>query len=64
MNEEPKPGTWGAVTRATGEEHERFKRAMNKLFITKEEFLTHGPTIVFMKYYECVKELKKGEKNE
>lgn len=36
MNEEPKPGTWGAVTRSTEEEHQEFKRMLDRLMITPE----------------------------
>lgn len=61
MDTKPEPGTWGAVTRATGEEHERFKRALNKLSFTPEEFATYGPLIIFIKYAECMKELREDE---
>lgn len=57
-DKEPKPGTYGALTRSTEEEHKRFRAALNKLFFTGEEFVIHGPAIIFIKFGECMKEIK------
>lgn len=58
MTEKPKPGTYGALTRSTEEEHQAFMKALKGLYFTREEFLTHGPAIVFMKFDEVMKRLK------
>lgn len=55
----PIPGTYGALTRSTEEEHQKFRKALNKLFFTKEEFIMYGTTIIVMKFNECMKELNK-----
>lgn len=55
--------TWNDVTRSTEEEHQKFRKALSKLFFTEEEFITHGPSIVFKKIDECMKELEKEDMN-
>lgn len=61
MDTKPEPGTYGAITRSTEEECQKFKSALNKLSFTPEEFATYGPLIIFIKYAECMKELREDE---
>lgn len=62
MPDKPKPGTYGAITRSTEEEHQAFRKSLNKLFFTKEEFIREGPSVVFRKAHEVLDELMKEEK--
>ena len=54
----PKPVTWGALTRATDEEYRKFRRALNMLFFTRDEFVAEGPSVIFRKYEECLSAMK------
>ena len=50
--------TYGELTRSTEEEFKKFRKALDKLFFTKEEFITKGPQVIFEKFEESMKELK------
>lgn len=63
MNKKPKSGTYGAITRSTEEEHQAFRKSLNGLFFTREEFLEHGPAIVMIKAKQVMDELRKQEKS-
>ncbi len=58
MSDEPKPGTYGAITRSTEEEHKKFMKALKGLTFTLDEFTTEGPAVIFRKYNECMEKLK------
>lgn len=51
-------GLWKDITRSTEEEHKRFRKALNSLMFTKEEFVLKGPSIIFEKFHECIKILE------
>lgn len=61
MEDKPKPGTWGAITRSTEEEHKAFMKALKGLLFTREEFLEYGPAIVMIKGRQVLDELMKQE---
>lgn len=55
---------WKDVTRSTEEEHQQFMRALQGLTFTKEEFVKEGPSVVFRKAKEVMKQLKSYERSE
>lgn len=63
MSDDPKPGTYGALTRSTEEEHRAFMHALKGLTFTKQEFIEHGPAIVLKKSFAVLDELGKLEKS-
>jgi hypothetical protein len=58
MSTKPKPGTYGAITRSTEEEHKKFMEALKGLHVTQEEFARLGPASVFMHYAKVMKKLR------
>ena len=60
MTNTPAPGTYGALTRSTEEEHQAFMKALDGLLFTKEEFTLYGPGIVLIKAHHVLDALRQA----
>jgi len=54
--------TYSELTRSTEEESKKFRKALDKLLFSREEFIKKGPAVIFEKFDECMKELKENNK--